>query len=83
MVRGVPDDYYPDDLEEVPTASALAKQKLAVVLERNGKGEVTVARPTPEGQALIYEIMARNSERTRAAHERRQREAAQDDSPDQ
>lgn len=82
-VKGIPDELFPDDLEPVPSITELVKQQLAVVIERNAKGEVSIARPTPEGQALINEIMSRNAARVRAVYEGSQREAAQDDPPDQ
>lgn len=63
-MKGVPDSYYPDDLEPVPTMHDLVKMGLASVLERNTKGEATVVRASPEGQQLIYDAMSRNATRS-------------------
>lgn len=64
-LRGIPPEYYPDDLEPVPTLPELAKMGLASVLERTTKGDPTVFRVHPDGQALIYKIMASNAEKKR------------------
>jgi len=53
-------------LEHVPTVPELYKRKLAVVLERNKKGEPTLYRLTPEGQQEIYDVMARNASARKA-----------------
>jgi hypothetical protein len=67
-LRGIPADYDPDDLEPVPTLRQLHTKGLASVLERTTKGEPSILRPTPEGQQLIYDAMARNAERVKRRH---------------
>lgn len=65
MTKGLPDDYYPDDLEHVPTLPELAKMGLASVLERSTKGDPTVFRIHPDGTALLNRIMASNADKKR------------------
>jgi hypothetical protein len=61
--RGVPADYYPPDLEHVPTAHELVREGLATV--ETGKGDPKVVRIKPEGYDLINQAMTRNAERMR------------------
>ncbi|HEY3491380.1 MAG TPA: hypothetical protein VGK43_00410 [Solirubrobacterales bacterium] len=78
-MRGIPADYYPDDLEPVPSLAELAAKGLARVIERNKDGKATIVVPSPEGQALIYATMSRNAERMRANHERRNHEGVREE----
>ncbi len=48
------------ELEHVPTLEELAQQGLAVVAARDGAGNPTHYRPTPEGERLLQETMRRN-----------------------
>ena len=52
----------------VPTLPELAEQRHALVIERSAKtGAVSVARPDPHGQALIYAAMTANAEHAKIA----------------
>ncbi len=62
--RGVPADYFPPDLEHVPTAHELVYQGLATV-EVASKGGHKVVRIKPEGYELINQAMTRNAARMR------------------
>ncbi|WP_448812075.1 hypothetical protein [Agromyces bauzanensis] len=67
--RGLPADFYPPDLEHVPTVSELALQGLARVQVTNAGGDPKLVTILPEGQRLINEAMHRNAERMRAWQE--------------
>jgi len=62
MKSGLAADFYPPDLEHVPTIAELAKRGLA----RNEAKSGTRFRVSPEGQKLIYDAMERNAARCRA-----------------
>lgn len=68
MTRGLPPDYYPADLEPVPSVPELASMGLARVVERTRDGKPSVYSVTPDGTAMINAIMTRNAERMRARH---------------
>ena len=59
------DDFPPG---HVPTVPELYRKQLAVVVERNKKGDPTHYRLKPEGQYLITEAMLRNGRANKENH---------------
>lgn len=66
---GLPTDFYPPDLEHVPTCPELVRQGLARVQLTNAGGDPSLVTVLPEGQRLINGALARNAERMRRWHE--------------
>lgn len=69
--RGLPPDYFPDDLEHVPTVPELVTMGLARVVDRNRSGDAAVYTISPDGVALLDAIQARNAQRMIAHLKRR------------